>query len=184
MRRTSSPILFIVAITISSLGILNQATNVTFQGSSSKNCSYSIEIETTCAPSAETKDHISVRFSDSAGNLIIVKHLKNPKLLYAPKGFKKQGGAYGGFERCAIDLFEASGTCMKQSVCSLYLKKVGTDDWRPGCVKVLHQESSGALVPVSYVFYFRTFVPENVWYGLDYCHSKEGFMPHFATFET
>jgi hypothetical protein len=49
---------------------------------------------------------------------------------------------------------------------------------------VLHQESSGALVPVSYVFYFRTFVPENVWYGLDYCHSKEGFMPHFATFET
>ncbi|KAH9703352.1 Deaminated glutathione amidase /cytosolic [Citrus sinensis] len=43
------------------------------------------KIETTCAPSAETTDRISVRFSDSAGDLIIIKHLKDPKLLYGPK---------------------------------------------------------------------------------------------------
>ena len=126
---------------------------------------------------------MSVRFSVSLGNLIIVKHLKNPKLLYAPKGgLKKQGGAYSGFERFAIDMFEASGPCMSQRVCSLYLKKVGSDNWRPGWVKVLHTQDGGHVVPVSYMFYFRTFVPENVWYGFDYCHSNGAFMPHAADF--
>ncbi|GLT54911.1 hypothetical protein SLA2020_280690 [Shorea laevis] len=150
---------------------------------SGNNCSYSVEIETTCAPSAETADHVSVRFSDSLGNLIIVKHLKNPKLVNSPKdGLKQQGGAYGGFQRCAIDMFEVSGPCMRQRVCSLYLKKVGSDNWRPGWVKVLHRKDGGEAVPVSYMFYFRTFVPENVWYGFDYCHSRRGFMPHAAGF--
>ncbi|EEF37314.1 conserved hypothetical protein [Ricinus communis] len=170
-------------ITISPhLALRYQPTNTTL-GESHKICSYSIEIETTCAPSADTKDHVSARFSDSSGNLIIVKHLKNPKLVYPPNGLRKQGGVYGGFGRCAVDMFEVSGPCMKQSICSLYLKKVGSDNWRPGWVKVLHQEgSNGHLVQVSYMFYFRRFLPENVWYGFDYCHSKEGFQPHVATF--
>lgn len=136
-----------------------------------RNCSYSIEIETTCAPYAETRDHVSVRFSDSEGNLIIVKHLKNPKLLYTPKNGAKQGGGYGGFGRCAIDMFEARGPCVSDKECSLYLIKVGSDEWRPGWVKVYQQEG-GSLVQMSYMFYFRTFVPQNVWYGFNYCHSK------------
>jgi len=169
--KTSILIIFIVFVTI-------------FPPASGNNCSYSVEIETTCAPSAGTEDHVGVRFSDSLGNLIVVKHLKNPKLVYAPTaGLKKQaGGAYGGFQRCAIDVFEASGPCMSRRVCSLYLKKVGSDDWRPGWVKVLHRQDGGHAEPVSYTFYFRTFVPENVWYGFDYCHSRGGFRPHAAGF--
>lgn len=168
--------LFIISLPTNAM----QPTNHGFQGSK-PNCTYSIEIETTCAPSAETTDHVSVRFSDFKGDLIIVKHLNNPKLLYAPKGGSKRGG-YGGFGRCAIDVFEASGPCMSSRVCSLYLKKVGADEWRPGWVKVLHQQDGGHEEPVSYVFYFRTFVPENVWYGFDYCHSKGGFVPHVVSF--
>lgn len=64
----------------------NQPTNHAGQASQG-NCTYSIQIETTCAPSAETTDH---RFNDSAGDFIIIKHLKNPKLLYGPK--EKNGG--------------------------------------------------------------------------------------------
>ncbi|KAL6326465.1 hypothetical protein AAG906_008327 [Vitis piasezkii] len=142
------------------------------QSASPGNCSYSIEIETTCAPSAKTTDRISVRFSDMAGNL----------LLYAPRGMKNPGGVYGGFQRCAIDMFEASGACMSQIVCSLYLKKFGSDGWRPGWVKVLHRWDDGRLAPVSHTFYFRTFVPENVWYGFDYCRSRGGLTPHIASF--
>ncbi|XP_042482922.1 embryo-specific protein ATS3A-like [Macadamia integrifolia] len=137
------------------------------------NCSYSIVIETTCAPLAETTDVISIRFSDSSGNLVIVKHLKNPKLLYSPKGSgaRKKGDLYHGFERCAIDMFEATGACMEKNVCSLYVKKFGSDGWRPGWVKVLRREDDGRVSPNSYPFYFRTFVPENVWFGFDYCTS-------------
>lgn len=134
------------------------------------NCSYTIQIETTCAPSEETTDHISLTFSDSAGNLVILEHLQNPELLYAPKGWKT-GDAYGGFGWCAVDAFKASGTCMDQCVCSLYLKRFGSDGWRPGWVKVLRQQNGGSAVPIKNVFYFRAFVPGNVWYGFDYCHS-------------
>lgn len=78
--------------------------------------------------------------------------------------------------------FEARGACMKQSVSALYLQRVESDEWRPGWAKVLHQEESRRPVPVSYTSYFRTFVPENVWYGFDYGHSNIGFVPHVATF--
>lgn len=118
------------------------------------------------APNAETTDHVSVRFSDSQGDWIIVKHLK-----YSKNGKnKKQGEFYGGFRRCAIDMFEASGPCMREKVCSLYLKKVGSDNWRPGWVKV-HQQDGNGGVKDSYMFYFRVFVPQNVWYGFNYCYS-------------
>lgn len=149
-----------------------------------KNCSYSIEIETTCASYADTTGPIGLRFNDLLGNLIIVKHLKNPKLVYAPKEILKEiNGTYHGFRRCAIDKFEVIGTCMSKWVCSLYLKRFGSDGWRPGWVKVLHQENGeGDPLPVSYKFYFRTFVPQNVWFGFDYCHSRRGFIPHFASF--
>lgn len=111
-----------------------------------------------------------------------VKHPKSPKLSHAPKnGPKIRGGAYGGFGRCAIDMFEASGPCVSDKVCSLYLKKFGSDEWRPGWVKV-HQQEGGHVVQVSYMFYFRTLVPENVWYGFNYCHSRGSYEPNAASF--
>ncbi|KAK2633822.1 hypothetical protein Ddye_028614 [Dipteronia dyeriana] len=48
-----------------------------------------VQVETTCAYSAKTTDHISLRFSDTKGNLIILKHLKNPKLIIAPKNGRR-----------------------------------------------------------------------------------------------
>lgn len=167
--------IFLLFTTVSSLAKASKPTSNTQQ-----TCSYSIQIETTCAPSAETTDHISVRFKDAAGNLIIVKELKNPKLVYAPKN----GLSYkNGFQKCGIAMFEAKGPCMKQKVCALFLKRVGSDEWRPGWVKVLHQEKGGRAVQVSYKFYFRTFVPGNVWYGFDYCNPRgDGYIPHLRTF--
>ena len=171
----------VATITSSTANRIQSASHVLLQASPA-NCSYSIQIETTCAPSTETKDHISVRFSDKAGNLVIVKHLKNPKLLYAPKGRKNPGGVYNGFQRCVIDMFEACGACMSQIVCSPYLKKFGSDEWRPGWVKVLHRWDDGILATVSHTFYFRTFVLETIWYGFDYCHSRENLIPNIPSF--
>ncbi|XP_077212872.1 embryo-specific protein ATS3A-like [Tasmannia lanceolata] len=146
------------------------------------NCTYSIEIETTCAPFAGTTNVVGVRFGDSDGNLILVKHLKDPKLVYDPKdGVKKQGKSYGGFERCAIDMFETNGTCLSRWACYLYLKRSGSDEWRPGWVKVLRRREDGSVFPVSYMFYFRIFVPDNVWFGFNYCWSNRGSMPQMAT---
>lgn len=41
---------------------------------------------------------------------------------------------------------------MKESVSALYLKRVESDEWRPGWAKVLHQEESRRPVPVSYTY--------------------------------
>ncbi|XP_057981087.1 embryo-specific protein ATS3-like [Malania oleifera] len=161
-KMLTSFINILIIATIISPANGSQFTNHAFQVSGLRNCSYSIEIETTCAPSAETTDHVSARFSDSAGNLVIAKHLTHPKLVVAPKhGLKKPGAAYNGFGRCSIDMFRARGSCMSHWVCSLYLKRIGADGWRPGWVKVLHQRDSGLAVPISYTFYFRKFLPEN-----------------------
>ncbi|XP_059627159.1 embryo-specific protein ATS3A-like [Cornus florida] len=179
MKNSSHLTISVIAIIIFSTANGSQITSIALQG----NRSYSIQIETTCAPAAETTDTISLRFSDSAGDLVIIKHLKNPKLLYAPKGgSRRHGGAYGGFARCAVEMFEVSGARMGGRVCALYLKRFGSDGWRPGWVKVLRRQDNGREVPVSYMFYFRTFVPGNVWYGFDYCQSRGGFVPHVATF--
>ncbi|KAL5700547.1 hypothetical protein ACHQM5_025974 [Ranunculus cassubicifolius] len=146
-------------------------------------CSYTIQIETTCATSAGTKDPVGIRFGDSNGNLVIIKNLKNPKMLYGPKlGTRKQWGVYRGFERCAVDMYEVGGVCMSQGVCSLYVKQFGADGWRPGWVKVLRQEGNGPAKVISDVFYFRRFVPQNVWFGLNYCDTNKRAQPQTVSF--
>ncbi|KAL4189487.1 hypothetical protein AMTRI_Chr08g165610 [Amborella trichopoda] len=147
------------------------------------NCSYWVEIETTCAPQADTASIVGVRFGDNNGNHVVTRHLKNPKLVYDPKlGQRKQGAVYKGFDRCAIDMFEVQGSCMERAVCYLYLRRMGPDGWRPGWVKVLHNHGLGGadLSPVSGTFYFRTFLPENVWFGFDYCESNQPHLPQEA----
>lgn len=160
---TTTHLIFLPPILI--LVFLAQNSSSTSQA----NCSYTIEIQTTCTPNVKTTSPIGIRFSDKDGNLVILKHLK------------KQGSVCGSFRRWAMDGFDARGPCMSRRVCSLYLKRVGSDEWRPGWVKVIQQLESGG-VQVSYMFYFRVFVPQNVWYGFDYCHSYAGFIPHVASF--
>ncbi|KAL6011162.1 hypothetical protein ACLOJK_001606 [Asimina triloba] len=146
------------------------------------NCSYAIKIQTTCAPFAGTTDAVGIRFGDLAGNLVVVKHLRNPQLVFDPReGKRKHGSLYGGFKRCAVDMFVVNGTCMAGNVCSLYVKKFGLDRWMPGWVKVLRQPSKNSrMLPISYTFYFRKFVPENVWFGFNYCGSNRGSQPQIA----
>ncbi|KAK9127219.1 hypothetical protein Syun_016016 [Stephania yunnanensis] len=178
------------SITITLLIALTITNNSPFVSSSSSStssqndCSYSIEIETTCAASAGTEDsNIGLRFGDSAKNLVVVKQLRNPKMEYYDRrvGVVKK---HRWFERCEIDMFETSGVrCMDGPVCSLYLKQRGSDKWRPGWVKVLHRSGStsanATYSQVSYVFYYRTFVPKNVWFGFDYCGSRKvSALPH------
>ncbi|KAG9453744.1 hypothetical protein H6P81_006648 [Aristolochia fimbriata] len=149
---------------------------------SQPNCSYAIEVETTCTPSAGTNSIIGVRFGDSIENSIIVRHLKNPKLLYSPRRNNRQGSDYSGFEACAIDEFEANGPCMNHRVCSLYVKRLGSDEWRPGWIKVLSlQENAQGTSTSSYPFYFRVFVPENVWFGFNYCDSNRPPLPEVVS---
>nr|ABK21987.1 unknown [Picea sitchensis] len=142
-------------------------------GQQKGNCSYAVEIETTCAPSAETADQVGVRFGDPLGNHVVAAHLKHPAPVFNPGlGHQKQGGThvqYKAFDRCAIDRFEVEGPCMQRGICYLYLKRVGADDWRPGWAKVLCKHKDGLLAPASDMFYFRTFLPSNVWFGFDYC---------------
>lgn len=146
-------------------------------GQQKGSCSYAVEIETTCAPSAETADQVGVRFGDSLGNHVVAAHLKHPEPVFNPRlnptfGHQKQSGShvqYRAFDKCSIDKFEVEGPCMQRGICYLYLKRVGTDDWRPGWAKVLSKHRNGVLVAASDMFYFRTFLPSNVWFGFDYC---------------
>ncbi|XP_068667772.1 embryo-specific protein ATS3A-like [Aristolochia californica] len=144
---------------------------------SQRNCSYAIEVETSCTPSAGTTSIIGVRFGDSIENAIVVRHLKNPKLLYSPRRGSKQGSDYNGLEACAIDQFEANGDCMNKRVCSLYVKRLGSDEWRPDWIKVVRLRVDGRSSTFSYPFYFRVFVPENVWFGFNYCDSNRPPLP-------
>ncbi|XP_068644910.1 embryo-specific protein ATS3A-like [Aristolochia californica] len=147
---------------------------------SQRNCSYAIDVETSCTPTAGTTSIIGVRFGDSVQNSIVVRHLKNPKLLYSPRKDNKQGNDYNGFEACEINQFEANGPCMDKRVCSLYVKRLGSDEWRPGWIKVLSLREDGRTSTFSYPFYFRVFVPENVWFGFNYCDSNRPPLPEVA----
>eukprot|EP01018_Ginkgo_biloba_P019897 Gb_33702 [translate_table: standard] len=147
-------------------------------GQQKGNCSYAVEIETTCAASAETADHIGVRFGDSEGNHVVAKHLSHPKPIFNPReGKQNQWTKYKPFDRCAIDRYEVEGPCMQRGICYLYLKRVGSDEWRPGWAKVLSKRGDGLVAPASDTFYFRMFLPSNVWFGFDYCDLNQPHPP-------
>ncbi|GLJ24167.1 hypothetical protein SUGI_0461040 [Cryptomeria japonica] len=150
-------------------------------GQQKGNCTYAVEIETTCAPSAATADHVGVRFGDSEGNHVVAKNLKHPEPIWNPRMGRenkdKQWNNYQPFDKCAIDRFEVEGPCMQRGICYLYLKRVGADEWRPGWAKVLHKKSDGVVSPVSDTFYFRMFLPSNVWFGFDYCDENPPHPP-------
>lgn len=144
------------------------------------NCSYVLEVETTCAPFAETSDNISVRFGDSAGNHVIHKKLKYSKPVFKPLSEQKLMGLTEKkpFDRCSFDKFKVEGPCMQADVCYLYFKRVGTDQWRPGYAKIQAIVSEDGEVelmsPASeYTFYFRNFLPSHVWFGYNYCDNAE-----------
>lgn len=70
------------------------------------------------------------------------------------------------FQACTVDEFQVIGDCVESSICYLYLKLIGTDDWRPGFAQI--RVTGGDHLNSRY-FYFRRYLPRHVWHGFDTC---------------
>ncbi|XP_058109922.1 embryo-specific protein ATS3A-like [Magnolia sinica] len=136
-----------------------------------KSCTYTIMVETTCTQGAGTSDHISLRFGDSNSSDVLVHHLNT-------KHLRRVDGEHTTvlddvprqpFRACNVDQFHVTGPCMESPVCYLFLKQRGKDGWRPGMVQVL---VPGTSPYSSHTFYFRRYLPWNVWHGSDSCDTK------------
>ncbi|KAH9293586.1 hypothetical protein KI387_041209 [Taxus chinensis] len=121
-------------------------------------CSYIVNVETSCVVEAGTADPISLRFGDSAGNHVLEKHLKTPI----------EGDNQNPFKWCSSAKFKIDGPCVNHSICYLYLKRTGSDEWRPARA-VVHSATDNQPHGAVDTFYFRRFIPSNVWHGYDYC---------------
>ncbi|XP_057955845.1 embryo-specific protein ATS3A-like isoform X2 [Malania oleifera] len=131
-------------------------------------CNYTITIETTCAAGAETSNHVSLRFGDAKSNDVVVHHLNSKRVTQVDPFFPAEldGAPVKPFRACSVDEFQVSGGCVESPVCYLYLKLVGTDDWRPGFAQV--RAAAGNHLSSNY-FYIRRYLPRNAWHGLDMC---------------
>ncbi|MBA0790454.1 hypothetical protein Gohar_015104 [Gossypium harknessii] len=136
-----------------------------------RNCSYTVTIQTTCTKGADTSDHVSLRFGDKKSNDMIVHHLnsKHVRQVDPLQPLVLDDIPRKPFQPCLVDEFQVTGQCMESPICYLYLKLSGSDDWRPGFAQVEALEESGLS---SKSFYFRRYLPRNVWHGSDLC-SKE-----------
>ncbi|CAI9105249.1 OLC1v1004133C1 [Oldenlandia corymbosa var. corymbosa] len=140
-----------------------------------RNCTYSVTIETSCTKGAETSGHVSLRFGDVKSNVdILVRHLNSKHVRWVDPLEPQvlDDVPRKPFQACVVDQFQVTGPCVESQICYLYLKLSGKDDdddWRPGFaqVQVLEEPrlSSG-------FFYFRRYLPRDVWYGSDLCDKE------------
>lgn len=133
-----------------------------------ENCTYTVTIGTTCTKGAETSNCISLRFGDANSNDILVKRLnsKHVRKLDSLEPEVLDDMPRKPFQACMVDLFQVEGQCVDSPICYLYLKSIGNDDWRPGFARV--GVSDGSHLSSDF-FYFRRYLPRNVWHGLDVC---------------
>lgn len=116
--------------------------------SSSASCSYTVTIRTSCSSPRYTRDQISLSFGDAYGYQVYAPRLDDPSTRT--------------FERCSVDTYQIYGPCLYQ-VCYLYLYRSGYDGWKPESVQV-YGYYTGTVS-----FYYNTYIPNNVWYGFNYC---------------
>ncbi|GMQ08918.1 hypothetical protein CsSME_00052454 [Camellia sinensis var. sinensis] len=116
---------------------------------SSSDCSYTVTITTSCSSPKYTRDQISLSFGDSYGYQVYAARLDDP--------------SSGAFERCSVDTYEITGPCLYE-VCYLYLYRSGYDGWIPDTVEVYGYYTG------SVTFYYQTSIPNDVWYGFNYCN--------------
>ncbi|GAB2300339.1 hypothetical protein Dimus_034376 [Dionaea muscipula] len=112
-------------------------------------CSYTVIISTSCSSVSYTRDRISLAFGDAYGNQVYVPRLDDP--------------SSRTFERCSADTFQINGPCT-YDVCYVYLYRRGYDGWKPDTVEIYGTYTRTAA------FYYKTFIPSNVWYGFNYCN--------------
>ncbi|XP_060168888.1 embryo-specific protein ATS3A-like [Lycium barbarum] len=147
--------------------------NATSESLSTKKekCTYFVTIETTCIKGADTSNHVSLRFGDENSNDILVHHL-NSKHVRRVDPLEPQvldDIPRKPFQACMMDQFQVTGQCVKSSICYLYLKLAGSDDWRPGFAQVQVLEGPHFS---SNTFYFRRYLPRHVWHGSDLCETQ------------
>ncbi|KAF6146845.1 hypothetical protein GIB67_018498 [Kingdonia uniflora] len=135
-------------------------------------CNYTITIETMCTKGADTSNKISLRFGDMKFNDVLIHHVNSKHMrqvdplepaVYLDEAPKKP------FQECTVDEFQVTGLCVEEPICYMYLKLNGDDDWRPGVADVRMSQASHLS---STDFYFRRYLPRNVWYGSDMCRGE------------
>ncbi|XXG45702.1 hypothetical protein AAC387_Pa02g0711 [Persea americana] len=122
---------------------------------SARGCSYTVSIKTSCSSRSTTRDMVSLAFGDAYGNEVYVPRLDDPST--------------GTFERCSTDTFKITGPCSYET-CYLYLLRSGSDGWKPESVKINGPYSKGIT------FYYKTFLPNGVWYGFNLCNKGSSTM--------
>ena len=153
---------------------LHNYTIYTF-GHGQKNCTYVVTVQTTCKKGADTSDHVSIRFGDRNSNDVVVQHLNTKHVtrldpLKPAAGLDDDDAPIKPFQTCTVDEFQLTGQCVDSPICYLYLKLVGTDDWRPGFVQIRVLDGRDHLS--SEYFYFQRYLPRHVWYGSDLCDNE------------
>ncbi|KAF9613504.1 hypothetical protein IFM89_008351, partial [Coptis chinensis] len=116
-------------------------------------CSYTVKIKTSCSSTSFTRDQIGLAFGDAYGNQVYAPRLDDP--------------SSRTFERCSTDTFQISGPCMRYKICYIYLLRMGSDGWKPDSVKIYDRNSQ------TVTFNYNTFIPYGVWFGFDFCNSKD-----------
>ncbi|KMT05355.1 hypothetical protein BVRB_7g174870 [Beta vulgaris subsp. vulgaris] len=131
-------------------------------------CSYVITVETSCTVEAGTSNHINLQFGDSRSNGVSVHPLNTKHVRRVDKMDQSvlDDVPRKPFQPCSVDEFQVEGPCVNATICYLYLKLTGSDDWRPGFAQVRVLDKSGLN---SDVFYFRHYLPRYVWNGYDLC---------------
>ncbi|KAH9715040.1 Embryo-specific protein ATS3B [Citrus sinensis] len=115
-----------------------------------RSCSYTVDIRTSCSSTRYTRDQISLAFGDAYGNQVYAPRLDDP---YSRT-----------FESCSTDTYTLYGPCTYQ-ICYLYLYRSGYDGWKPESVTVYGYYTR------SISFYYNTWIPDDIWYGFNYCNA-------------
>ncbi|XAR50558.1 hypothetical protein NMG60_11004913 [Bertholletia excelsa] len=113
-------------------------------------CTYTVTFTTSCSSPSYTRDRISLVFGDAYGNEVYAPRLDDP--------------SSGAFEACSVDTYEITGPCT-YDICYLYVYRSGYDGWKLNTVQVYGYNTRAIT------FYYNTFIPDDVWYGFDYCNA-------------
>nr|VDD27267.1 unnamed protein product [Brassica oleracea] len=133
-----------------------------------ESCPYTVIVTTSCFSPDLSRDQITLALGDADGNKVVAPRLDEPLT----------GG--GGFEKCSSDTFQVKGQCL-DTICSLYIYRSGPDGWIPETVEIYEEGSK------SVKFDFNKNVPDNTWYGHNYCNNTDlpppspGFPPFSPT---
>ncbi|KAJ0238193.1 hypothetical protein HA466_0242970 [Hirschfeldia incana] len=160
----SSILLFVLSFSSPILSISDQPLLISsVVHDEEESCPYTVLVTTSCFSPDLSRDQITLALGDANGDKVFAPRLDEPL----------SGG--GGFEKCSSDTFQVKGQCL-DAICSLYIYRSGTDGWIPETVEIYEEGSK------SVKFDFNKTVPENTWYGHNYCNSVPPPSPRFPPF--